>query len=80
MVESLEEEAHRGHSNDAVVYFFTNNSTVEEATLFNGSSSSPKLLKLVIQVKTLEMLYNIQLLVSHVSGNQMCAQGGDGVS
>ena len=79
VVESLEEEARAGHLNDSVVYFFTDNSTVE-AALYKGTSSSPKLLELVIRIKTLETSHNIQLLVSHVSGDRMISQGGDGIS
>lgn len=39
VVESLEEEAKGGHLTDAVVYFFTDNSTVE-AALYKGTVGS----------------------------------------
>jgi hypothetical protein len=63
----------------AVVYFSTDNSTVE-ALLYKGTSKSRKLLGLVIRVKMLETMYSIQLVVSHVAGTRMIAEGSDGVS
>ena len=61
------------------VYFFMDNTTVK-ASLFNGTSKSKKLLVLVIKVKLLETRRGIRILVGHVSGNRMIAEGGDGVS
>jgi hypothetical protein len=58
---------------------FTDNTTVE-AALYKGTSKSRKLLDLVVQVKLLEMRRGIRILVSHVSGLRMIAEGGDGVS
>jgi hypothetical protein len=79
VVESLEEEAESGRLKNGSVYFFTDNSTVE-AGLYKGTSTSPKLLALIIRVKLLETKYGIRILVSHVSGKRMIAEGGDGVS
>jgi hypothetical protein len=79
VVESLEEEAETGHLDHATVYLFTD-STVVELSLYKGTSKSPKLLKLVIRVKLLETRRGIRILVSHVSGLRMIAEGGDGVS
>jgi hypothetical protein len=79
VVESLEEEAETGRLDNSEVYLFTDNETVEGA-LYKGTSHSPKLLKLVIRVKLLETLRGIRILVSHVSGKRMIAEGGDGVS
>jgi len=62
-----------------MVFFFTDNSTVE-AALYKGTSHSPKLFDLVIRMKALEMNHSIKLFVSHVSGLRMIAEGGDGVS
>lgn len=76
---NVEEEARGGHLTDVVVCFFTDSATVE-AALYKGTSTSPELLELVIRLKRLETMHNIQLLVSHVSGDRMIAQGGDGVS
>jgi hypothetical protein len=79
VVESLEEEAECGQLTNTVVYFFTDNSNVE-ASLYKGISNSRKLLGLVIRVTILETKYSIQLVVSHVAGTRMIAEGGDGVS
>jgi hypothetical protein len=79
VVESLEEEAASGRLDNAQVYMFTNN-TVVEAALYKGTSHSPKLLELVIQIKLIETQRGIRILVSHVSGLRMIAEGGDGVS
>jgi hypothetical protein len=79
VVESLEEEAAAGRLDNAMVFFFTDNKTVE-SSLYRGTSSSPKLLDLVIRLKVLETKHAIKLVVSHVSGLRMIAEGGDGVS
>ena len=79
VVESLYEEAASGRLDNCCVYFFTDNTTVE-ASLHNGTSKSKKLLALVIKLKLLETRRGIRILVSHVSGNRMIAEGGDGVS
>jgi hypothetical protein len=79
VVESLEEEASSGRLENSMVFFFTDNSTVE-AALYKGTSHSPKLFELVIRVKSLETKLAIKLVVSHVSGLRMIAEGGDGVS
>jgi hypothetical protein len=79
VVESLEEEASSGRLENSMVFFFTDNSTVE-AALYKGTSHSPKSFDLVIRVKLLETKLAIKLVVSHVSGLRMIAEGGDGVS
>ena len=79
VVESIEEEAARGRLNGSELFFFTDNSTVESA-LFHGTSSSPKLLELVIRMRLIETKYTLSLKVSHVSGKRMIAQGSDGIS
>ena len=52
-VEAFEEEAEQGNLHSSEVYFFTDNSTVERC-FYKGSSSSPKLLDLVIRLRHLE--------------------------
>ena len=79
VVEALEEEAESGSLSNTEVYFFTDNSTVESA-IFKGTSSSPKLLDLVIRVRMLKMKWSIRLHVIHMAGTRMIAQGSDGVS
>jgi hypothetical protein len=62
-----------------MVFFFTDNKTVESA-LYRGTSASPKLLGLVIRLRAIETKHSIRMIVSHVAGVRMIAEGGDGVS
>ena len=78
-IESLEAEAEAGHLTNLEVWFFTDNTTVE-ACFYRGSSSSPKLLALIIRLRALEMKYSVRLFVCHVAGTRMIAQGADGIS
>ena len=79
IVESLEEEAETGNLADSEVYMFTDNSTVESCAA-RGSSSSPKLLSLVIRLHGLMTRSGVKIHVFHVAGTRMIAQGTDGVS
>ena len=76
---ALEEEAQKGNLDDAIIFMCTDNSTVE-AGLAKGNSSSRKLFELVLRVRILEMKHRVAIVVTHVSGNRMKAQGTDGVS
>ena len=66
---------------DTMIFFFTDNSTVEGA-LYKGTSASPKLIDLVVRFNALQAHYDAQIIVSHVSasGKRMIAQGADGLS
>jgi hypothetical protein len=79
VVESLEEEAGIGNLEHAEVFMFTNNSTVESCS-FKGTSSSPKLLSLIIQLKAMSARHELKLHIFRVAGTRMIAQGTDGVS
>lgn len=79
IVESLEEEAEAGHLANTEVFMFTDNSTVE-ACASNGSSTSPKLLKLVVRLHALTSEVGVRINIFHVAGTRMIAQGTDGVS
>ena len=79
IVESLEEEAVMGNLSKSKVFMFTDNSTVESCAI-KGSSSSPKLLELVIRLRSLSTRYGIRIHIFHVAGTRMIAQGTDGVS
>ena len=79
IVESLEEEAGLGNLANTEVFMFTDNSTVESCAT-KGSSSSPKLLNLIIRLRTLTTVHGIWIHIFHVSGTRMIAQGTDGVS
>ena len=58
---------------------FTDNSTVESCAI-KGSSTSPKLLSLVIRLRATTTKYGVKVHIFHVSGTRMIAQGTDGVS
>lgn len=79
IVESLEDEARSGNLADSEVYMFTDNSTVESCAA-RGSSSSPKLLRLVIRLHGLMTRSGVKIHIFHVAGTRMIAQGTDGVS
>ena len=78
-MELLEEEGSEGHLADGEVYMFTDNSTVESCVA-RGSSSSPKLLDLVVRLHALSLRCGTKINVFHVVGTRMIAQGTDGVS
>jgi hypothetical protein len=79
IVESLEEEAESGNMNAAEVYMFTDNSTVESCAA-RGTSTSPKLLELVIRLQGLMTRSGVKIHIFHVAGTRMIAHGTDGVS
>lgn len=76
-MESLEDVAEKGDLMDAQVFFCTDNSTAESA-IYKGTSSNPILYDLVLHLKKLEMWSGCSILILHVSGKQMIAQGTDG--
>ena len=80
VVESLEDEAQAGRLANTEVYVFTDNITVSESAIYKGTSTSRKLLGLVIRLKVLEVEHSIHLSVCHVAGTRIIAKGGDGVS
>jgi hypothetical protein len=61
------------------IYMFTDNSTAE-AAFWKSTSVSPRLFKLVLQLKRLELEHDLILHVIHISGKRMIAQGTDGLS
>lgn len=79
IVDSLEDEAKSGGLNNSEVFMFTDNSTVE-ACAIRGSSSSIKLLGLVVRLRALTTVYGVKIHIFHVAGTRMIAQGSDGVS
>jgi hypothetical protein len=78
-VEALEQEAADGNLANSMVFFYTDNSTVESC-LYKGNSSSSKLFELMVRMRKLEMTHNARIIVSHVSGKRMIKEGTDGVS
>jgi hypothetical protein len=63
----------------ASMYLFTDNSTVE-GTLFKGSTPCRKLFNLIVRFRKVQISCDADVIVSHVAGTRMIAQGTDGVS
>jgi hypothetical protein len=79
-VDAIERHAEDGKLTESMLFFCTDNSTVENALYHGRSKTSRTLHGLVVRMKLMEAKYNFQLLVIHVAGNRMKAQGTDGVS
>lgn len=79
VVEALEEEGELGNLNQAEIFMFTDNSTVESCAE-KGSSSSKKLLQLIVRLHSLSTRLGVKIHIFHVAGTRMIAQGTDGVS
>jgi hypothetical protein len=76
---TIEEEAKHGSLHGSSMYLFTDNTTVKGA-LFQGNTPSRKLFNLVVRFRKVQMLCDAEIIVSHVAGTRMIAQGADGVS
>ena len=79
LVESIGDEARAGRLRDCELFVFTDNSTAE-GCFHRGTSKSVHLHALVLELRTLEMIYGMTLHVVHISGKRMIAQGTDGCS
>eukprot|EP00978_Attheya_sp_CCMP212_P038206 scaffold187156_cov49-Attheya_sp.AAC.1 len=79
LVEFFEEQAALGNLREATVVICTDNSVAESAAN-RGTSSSKKLFDLTLRLHALEMKYSLKLIIIHVSGERMKAQGTDGTS
>jgi hypothetical protein len=79
VVDALREEGEAGNLWDALIFFCTDNSTVESG-IVKGNSLSEKLFELSLEVRVIELKYRCKILVSHVSGKRMEGQGTGGVS
>jgi len=79
MVDAIEEECKTGNLFHALIFMFTDNSTVEGAVA-KGNSPSRKLHQLVTRLRALQMKYCFDLHVIHISGSRMIEQGTDGLS
>jgi hypothetical protein len=79
VVLTIEEEARNGSLNGAMMCLFTDNSTVEGA-LYRGNNPSRKLFNLIIRFRKIQMACDAEIVMSHVAGTRMSAQGTDGVS
>jgi hypothetical protein len=79
VVLTVEQEANEGTLTGAQMLLFTDNATVE-AALYKGNSSNRKLFELIVRLRKVQMDCGATILVSHVSGKRMIAQGTDGIS
>ena len=79
LVERTEARAERGDLTGAVLFLFTDSSTVEGA-VDKGNSTSKELFKLVCKLRKLQMKHSFALYVIHVAGTRMIEQGTDGLS
>ncbi len=68
-----------GHLHECELFFFTDNSTAE-AAFHMGTSSSPRLFKLILQLLSLQMYHSLFLHVIHVSNKLMLHQETTGLS
>jgi len=67
---ALVTEGELGNLNNSIVFLNTDNSTVERC-VYKETSSSRKLIDLVVKLKLLEVKYSCKLYISHVSGKRM---------
>ena len=79
LVCEVEEAGEKGWLTGGLLILATDNQVVESA-LHKGNSSSEKLFNLILRLRKVEMKYAIKLLITHVAGTRMMAQGTDGVS
>jgi hypothetical protein len=76
---AIEEEAKSGSLDGAHLFFFTDNATVKSA-MNKGNSASRKLFHLVLCLRKLQFEKGLKVIISHISGKIMIAQGTDSVS
>jgi hypothetical protein len=79
MVDAVKRHAKDEKLTETMLFFCTNNSTVEIALYHGRSKTSRSLHELVVRLKVMEAKYGFQLLVIHVAGERMKAQGTNGV-
>jgi hypothetical protein len=64
---------------DCKLFVFTDNS-MAEGCLYRGSSKSVHFYALVLELRTLRMIYGMTIHVIHIAGSRMIVQGTDGCS
>ena len=79
LVDTIGEEAKEGQLGDYELFIFTCNSTAE-GCFYREKLKSIHLHALVLDLRTLEMTYDMTIHVIHISGCRMIAQGTDGYS
>ena len=75
----VEKAGKKGWLNNIVLLMAIDNQVVE-ACLYTGNFTSPKLFKLVVRLKLVELKYGVKVMVTYVSGKRMKAQCIDRVS
>lgn len=78
VIEALMDEAQDNQLSDSEIFFFTDNSAVESA-LYQGSSSSKKMLD-VVRLHALQIRQGLKITVFNVSGKRLIDQAADGIS
>ena len=78
LVEDLESDEESGRLDNSWIIIATDNSTAE-ICLHKGNSSSENFFGLVVRLRALELQTGATILVTHVSGKRMMAQGANGV-
>jgi hypothetical protein len=79
-VDAIECHTEEGNFDDSMLFFCTDNYTVENALYHGRSKTSRSLHELVVKLKLLEAKHKYHLLVIHVAGEQMTVQLTDEVS
>jgi hypothetical protein len=62
-----------------MMFLFTDNSTPASA-LFKGNMLSQKLFNMILRFQKIQIAHDAEIVVSHVAGTRMIAQGTDTVS
>ena len=70
LVDTVGEEARAGRLRDCELFVFTDNLTAE-GCFHRGTSKSVHLHLLVLELRTLEMIYGMTIHVIHISGRRM---------
>ena len=79
LVESLEELIEVQDLKGVEIFIFTDNSTAESA-FYRGSSSVKTLFELILRLKKIEVKAGLKIVMIHIAGTRMIAQGVDGLS
>ena len=79
LVDTIDEIGQRNGLAGVELYFFTDNSTAEKA-YYKGTSTSELLHNLISRLKRFQMSYGCRIILTHVAGTRMIAQGSDGLS
>jgi hypothetical protein len=79
LLDAVEDLATTGDLEGAEVYLFTDNAT-SEAIFYSGTTDSPKLFGLMIDLRVLALQVGFDLRLIHIAGTRMISQGTDGLS